>query len=128
MQETLWKLLWKHDSIPKFKCHICPGWSSRAGRCLQSLFPLLSLSFSVCDFHTECQWVQYIVVSGTPILLNWPHRIIILLFEMELCKVLNFITEFNTNNYLKFNEFHYWLNCFWVVPLNLLKRSKDIFI
>lgn len=45
--------------------------------------------------------------SGTLILLNWPHRMIILLFEIELSKVLNFITEFNTNNYLKFNEFHY---------------------
>lgn len=76
------------------------------------------------DFHTESHWVQDAVFSGTLVPLNWPYRIIILLFEIKLCRVLNFITEFNINNYLQFNEFRYLLNCFWVVPLNLLKRRR----
>lgn len=123
------ELLRKHYYIPRFKWDI--GWFRMASRASRTPFYpfhlLLSLSLSGY-FHTKCQWYQGVVFSGTFIVLDWPHRIIILLFEIELCKVLNFITEFNTNNYLKFNEFHYWLNCFWVVPLNLLKRSKDIFI
>lgn len=117
------ELLWKKYYILRFEWDTPSGWSRMANRASRTpLFPAPAPDSG--DFHTESHWVQDAVFSGTLVPLNWPYRIIILLFEIKLCRVLNFITEFNINNYLQFNEFRYLLNCFWVVPLNLLKRRR----